>query len=217
MFKWASRGGTRPATPHITRLYIRIKFLPSKPREGGVCIFWFIKTFIWTKLIFHITLKKKIRKTTMQDRRQKTSMTNYRPTLLLNFFYGIWNLCTVDWAIIFILTTHWSQNSHNFRKELSSENAVLRLTDSVCKSIKKINLGGIFCVLAKGFDWINHEILLPKLHFSRIWWVSADWYRLYLTNRRQKGDVKSLNTTQFFFSHRDTLKRGFPKDHFQGL
>ena len=34
-----------------------------------------------------------------------------------------------------------------------------------CKSAnQKIHLGGIFYVLVEAYDWINHEILLPKLH-----------------------------------------------------
>ena len=59
---------------------------------------------------------------------------------------------------------------------------------------------GIFCDLVKAFDCMNHEILLAKLHFYRIWGVSEDWFTSYLTNRRQKVEVKSPNTAQTFFS-----------------
>jgi len=33
---------------------------------------------------------------------------------------------------------------------------------------------------------MNHKILLAKLHFYGIWGVHEDWFRSYLTNRRQK-------------------------------
>jgi len=60
-----------------------------------------------------------------------------------------------------------------------------------------MHVGGIFFDLAKG---VNHEILLPKLHFYGVLGVSEDWFKSYLTNRRQKVEVKSPNSTQNFFS-----------------
>jgi hypothetical protein len=54
-----------------------------------------------------------------------------------------------------------------------------------------MHVGGIFCDLAKVFDCVNHEILLAKLHSCVIQRVSEDWFRSYLTNRRQKAVVKT--------------------------
>jgi hypothetical protein len=85
---------------------------------------------------------------------------------------------------------------HGFRKGISAENVAFRLTDGVFKSLnQKIHIGGIFCDLAKVFDCVNHEILLAKLHFYGIQGVTADWFRSYLTNRRQKVEIRSANST----------------------
>ena len=63
-----------------------------------------------------------------------------------------------------------------------------------------MHVAGIFCDLTEAFDCMNHEILLAKLHFYGIRGVYEDWFRSYLTNTRQKVEVKSPNSTQIFFS-----------------
>jgi hypothetical protein len=46
-----------------------------------------------------------------------------------------------------------------FRQGSSTENAAFKLTNSILKSInQKIHASGIFCDLAKAFDYVNHEI-----------------------------------------------------------
>jgi hypothetical protein len=64
---------------------------------------------------------------------------------------------------------------------------------------KNIHVIQHFCDLVKAFDCVNHDILLAKLRYYRIQGVSEDWYRSNLTNRRQKVEVKSPNTTFFLW------------------
>jgi hypothetical protein len=52
-----------------------------------------------------------------------------------------------------------------------------------------MHVGGIFCDPAMAFDCVNHEILFAKLHFYGSHGVTADWFRSYLTNRRQKVET----------------------------
>jgi cell division protein YceG involved in septum cleavage len=48
---------------------------------------------------------------------------------------------------------------YEFRKEISTEDAACRLTDSVFKSTnQKMHDGEIFCDLAEAFNCMNHEI-----------------------------------------------------------
>jgi hypothetical protein len=87
-----------------------------------------------------------------------------------------------------------------------------RVTDSVFKSLnQKTHVGGIFCDLANAFDCVNHEILLAKLHFYGIQGVPADWFRSYLTKRRQKAEIRSPSSTQNFFCDWGMFKHGAPK------
>jgi hypothetical protein len=64
-----------------------------------------------------------------------------------------------------------------FVKGIFTEDAIYKLTD-VLKSIdQKMHVGGILCYLAKAFDFVNHEILLSKLHFYGIQGMAAEWFR----------------------------------------
>jgi len=67
----------------------------------------------------------------------------------------------------------------SFRKRISTEDAAFKLTVSVFKSVnQKMNVGGIFCDLAKAFDFVNFEIL-ATLHFCGIQGISEDLCRSY--------------------------------------
>ena len=70
----------------------------------------------------------------------------------------------------------------------------------------------IFIDLAKTFDCINYEISLAKLHFYGIRGVSENWFRSYLSNRRQKIEVKSPITAQNFSLTGVQRNIEFPKD-----
>ena len=85
-----------------------------------------------------------------------------------------------------------SNTQHGFRKGLSTETALLKITDEIYKNIdeKKISLL-ILCDLSKAFDSVNHVELLEtcKEHY-----IDSFWFEDYLGNRNQVvrlGDVRS--------------------------
>jgi hypothetical protein len=91
---------------------------------------------------------------------------------------------------------------YGFRKGIATEDAAFKLTDSVLKSIdQKKHTGGTFCDLAKALDCVNHEILFSKLQFYGVRGTMLKWFKLYLTNRKQKVEIKSPRNTQKFFSN----------------
>jgi hypothetical protein len=95
-------------------------------------------------------------------------MTNYTPISLLTVFFSK----LLEKAVRSRLSQHLHANNiqvteHNsFGKEISTEDAPIRLTDSVLTSINKnMHISGIFCDLAKVFDCMNDEVLLIILYF----------------------------------------------------
>ena len=104
-----------------------------------------------------------------------------------------------------------------FRKGMSTEDAAFRLTDNVLKSLnQKLYVGGIFCDLSQAFDCVNHQILLPKLHFYGIQGITIDWFRSYLTNRKQKVAIKSPSSTHNLVSEWGMLKHRVPQGSILG-
>jgi hypothetical protein len=49
-----------------------------------------------------------------------------------------------------------------------------------------MHIGGIFCVVAKAFDYVNRNILLTKVHFFGIQGATASWFRSYLTDKKKR-------------------------------
>ena len=73
---------------------------------------------------------------------------------------------------------------------------------------KEMQAGGIFCDLTKVFDCVNHVIFLSKLHFCGIRGITADWFRSYLSNRKQRVEVKSSIAAHISSSDWGIVKEG---------
>jgi hypothetical protein len=54
----------------------------------------------------------------------------------------------------------------------------------------------------------NHEIQLTKLHYYGIQGIIIDWFGPHLTNRKQKVEIKSPNSTHNLASDCGILKHG---------
>jgi hypothetical protein len=143
---------------------------------------------------------------------EKTNMNSYRPVSLLPviskvFEKTMYNRLNHHSQIHKVLATE----QYDFRKGMSTEHATYRLTDILLKAWNnKMHVGGIFCDLARAFDCVNHEILLAKLQHYGIEGSNAEYFRSYLSNRKQRVEIKT-NTAQSYLSNWDTVKNGVPQ------
>jgi hypothetical protein len=79
----------------------------------------------------------------------------------------------------------------SFQSAMLTSNAIYKLVETVLSAWNKRKfVAGIFCDLAVAFDSINHELLICKLHFYGIGGVLLDWFRSYLSNRKQRVKLK---------------------------
>jgi len=58
---------------------------------------------------------------------------------------------------------------------------------------------------------VNHEILLAKLRHYGIRGVSLNWFKIYITNRKQKVKITTQNLKHKSFCRWETIKNGVPQ------
>ena len=85
-------------------------------------------------------------------------------------------------------------------------NAVTELSNHVINSIdnKQCTLA-VFLDLSKAFDTIDHMTLLAKLAHYGIRGVALEWFRSYLTNRKQYVQIKDEKSAT------ETMTYGVPQ------
>ena len=78
------------------------------------------------------------------------------------------------------------KKQYGFRTNHSTYIAVIDFIKDVSEAIDEgMNTIGIFMDLSKAFDTIDHDILLTKLYHYGFRGIYHEWFRNYLTNRKQ--------------------------------
>ena len=73
-----------------------------------------------------------------------------------------------------------------FGQKYFTTHALIHLTDNIRHEIDKGNYAyGIFADFKKGFDTVDHHILLKKLEYYGVRGISNKWFASYLSNRKQ--------------------------------
>ncbi|XP_047142746.1 uncharacterized protein LOC124817010 [Hydra vulgaris] len=113
------------------------------------------------------------------------NMNNYRRISILSFFSKI-----IERIMHNRIYTYLIENKllyeNQFKWNNSTEHAVLQLTRNISESFKNGQFTlEVFIDLSKAFDTVDHKILLKKLVSYGIIDKTVNWFKSYLTNRKQ--------------------------------
>ena len=99
-----------------------------------------------------------------------------------------------------------------FQKGHSTDHALLQLVDQIYESFERNEYTiGVFIDLSKAFDTVDHNILLKKLEIYGISGTHLQWFRNYLSNRKQYIQFDGWQKTNY-----KTVKCGVPQGSILG-
>ena len=132
----------------------------------------------------------------MYKANSKENFANYRPISVLPCFSKILEKLMYKRAITFLNKNNiLSNNQYGFRAGHSTQQVVIELVDKISQAIERNEYTvGLFLDLSKAFDTVNHHILLEKLEHYGFRGVALEWFKNYLTNRKQMVNYKSVNS-----------------------
>ena len=112
---------------------------------------------------------------------------NYRPISLLSIFNKLLGKLMCYRLLDFLKKKNmFYANQFGFRRNYSTEYAILKITDKIQRSIDEHDYSlGIFLDFSKAFDTVNHEILIEKLNYYGIRGLPSKWFTWYLSDRQQ--------------------------------
>ena len=88
------------------------------------------------------------------------------------------------------MESYMNRNCH------SINHALVSLTEAIKNSLDNRKFGcGIFIDLQKAFDTVNHNILWMRLEHYRIRGTTLDWFKSYLSDRKQYVSVNGSNSS----------------------
>ena len=142
----------------------------------------------------------------------KTNFSNYRPISILPAISKIFEKCAhIQLYQYFIENNLLCNSQYGFQKNFSTEMAVTDFIEYIKTEIGKKHLPiGIFLDLSKAFDTVNHSILTHKLNFYGLRDAELNWFKSYLSNRRQYVSIDGVN------SELRTIESGVPQGSILG-
>ena len=133
----------------------------------------------------------------------KLSTANYRPISLLSNINKIIEKLVFSRVLAFLEKNNIIyEKQFGFRPKHSTSHALVNIVDTISNSLDKGKIAaGVFVDFQKAFDTVDHSILISKLNHYGIRGKMNDWFRSYLTNRKQcvsiLGYVSSYKTIDY--------------------
>jgi len=140
------------------------------------------------------------------------NVTNYRPISLLSNFAKILEKIVHKKLSFFLESNNLlSKYQFGFRRGHSTTHPTTLLMNFLAEAFnKKHHAAAIFCDLAKAFDTCDHPILLNLLRKKGIQDTELEWFKSYLTNRKQFVSIGGVD------SNLSLIKLGVPQGSILG-
>ena len=126
----------------------------------------------------------------------RSSMDNYRPISLLSCFSKILEKIVCKKLTCFLENNNLiSSSQYGFRSGHSTIHPMVQFMNYVSETLnKKQHAVAIFCDLRKAFDTCNHTILFKKMEKMGIRGLTLDWFKNYLTDRKQFVNINGASS-----------------------
>ena len=124
-------------------------------------------------------------------------MANYRPISLLSNINKNFEKLVYSRVNSFLnLHNCIYEFQYGFRANHSTNHALVSLTEMIREALDNSYFAcGIFIDLQKAFDTVDHFILLKKLDHYGIRGLANNWFKSYLTNRKQFVSINGINSS----------------------
>ena len=157
-----------------------------------------IVNLTFTTSTYPDNLKISKTKPIFKENGSKLECSNYRPISLLSNINKIIETLMHERLYNFLSTHHCIYNlQFGFRPGHSTNHALLSLTEEIRNALdNNLFACGIFIDLRKAFDTVDHDILLQKLDHYGIRGAANDWFRSYLSNRKQIVSLNGFNSQE---------------------
>ena len=125
-----------------------------------------------------------------------TDVNNYRPISLLSTFSKIMEKLMAT-RLTSYLDLHGIiyPKQFGFRAGYSTTHSLIDITENIRKTMEAKKYGcGVFIDVKKAFDTVNHDILLNKLEHYGIRESALDWFKSYLSDRKQYVHLNGVDS-----------------------
>jgi len=123
---------------------------------------------------------------------------NYRPISLLSSLSKVLEKIVADNLVHHLLSNDLLYcNQFGFLPKRSTEHNLMKILNYVSEALNDGNFCiGVFLDLKKAFDVCSHEILLSKLKIMGIRGKNFNWFKSYLSGRKQKVDIDGVSSSE---------------------